>query len=94
MGVDYGYLEISMAQEFLDRPNVITVFEKLGCEIVPEGVNRSHQTVGRINIKEFITGRNPFDIKGHILGFYRTSSEKILFECLKHNRFLNYTDSV
>ena len=38
MGVDHRSLDVAMAQEFLDRPDIIAGFEQVRGEGMPEGV--------------------------------------------------------
>ena len=38
MGIDHRCLDVAMAQEFLDRSNIVTAFEQVSGEGMPEGV--------------------------------------------------------
>lgn len=41
MGVDHGVLESLMAGQFLNRPDIISIFLKMGGETMPQRVNPS-----------------------------------------------------
>jgi hypothetical protein len=36
MGIDHRCIDVAMAQEFLDRSNIVSAFEQVSCEGVPE----------------------------------------------------------
>ncbi len=38
VGVEHGGADAGVAQEFLDGPNIVSVFKQVGGEAVPEGV--------------------------------------------------------
>jgi hypothetical protein len=39
MGIDHGGLEVGVAQQFLDGPDVIPLFHQVGGKAVPEGMD-------------------------------------------------------
>lgn len=49
MGVDHRCLQMPVSEEFLDRADVVAVFQQMGCETVAQGVkgSRFRQTCGR-----------------------------------------------